>query len=194
MDKRFLSPQRGFFPQPCYIIGTMKEDDTADFALVTFITFCSVEPPMLMFTLRGSKLTRELVEKNKTFSSNLVTEAMMEMADYFGTASGYKHDKAKEAEAAYTLGKQCFVPILEDSPWVYECELSDTKNVGDGTIYIGKICGIHVSDRISDISYGKIDMQQVNPLIYAPGQYYRISEGIGKVGLSQKQEKQETGK
>jgi len=41
MGKYSLSPQRGFFPQPTYLIGTYKEDGNPNFALITWITFCS---------------------------------------------------------------------------------------------------------------------------------------------------------
>lgn len=187
MKKRPLAPQRGFFPQPVYLIGTYKADGTPNFALITFVTFCSVDPPMLMFASRGKKLTRELVEKNGAFSANLATAKMMRMADYFGNTSGYERNKCKEAGAEYASGRVLKVPVLEDSPWVYECELADMKNTGDGTIYVGKIKNILVDEDIADTSYGKIDLLSVDPLIYAPGRYYRLSAGIGSVGFSLKQ-------
>ncbi len=187
MKKHSLIPQRGFFPQPSYLIGTFKDDGTPDFALITFITFCSVNPPMLMFASRGDKLTRKLVEKNEVFSANLVTTKMMYMADYFGNTSGYKRNKCEEIGARYANGQVLNVPILEESPWVYECVLTDLKSTGDGFIYIGEIKNILVDDEIVDTSYGKIDMLSVDPLIYAPGHYYRLSSNIGSVGYSKKQ-------
>ncbi|HWP80445.1 MAG TPA: flavin reductase family protein [Candidatus Acidoferrum sp.] len=187
MRKHSLTPQREFFPQPSYLIGTFKDDSTPDFALITFITFCSVNPPMLMFASRGKKLTRELVEKNEIFSANLVTAKMMYMADYFGSTSGYEKNKCKEIGARYANGQVLNVPILEESPWVYECVLTDLKSTGDGFIYIGEIKNILADDKIMDTSYGKIDMLSVDPLIYAPGHYYRLSSHIGSVGYSKKQ-------
>lgn len=187
MKKRSLAPQRGFFPQPSYLIGTYKDDGNPNFALITFVTFCSVNPPMLMFASRGNKLTRELVEKNKVFSANLVTANMMYMADYFGNTSGYEKNKCEEIGVRYNNGQVLNVPILDESPWVYECELIEFKSAGDGFIYIGKIKNILVDDEIMDTSYGKIDMLSLDPLIYAPGHYYRLSSKVGEVGYSKKQ-------
>ncbi len=96
MQKRSLAPQRGFFPQPSYLIGTFKDDGTPNFALITWITFCSDNPPTIMFASRGKKLTRELVEKKGIFSVNLVTTKMMYMADYFGNTSGYEKNKCED--------------------------------------------------------------------------------------------------
>jgi flavin reductase (DIM6/NTAB) family NADH-FMN oxidoreductase RutF len=186
MQKNSLSPQRGFFPQPAYLIGSFKEDGTPNFALITWITFCSVKPPMLMFGSRGKKLTRELIEKNHIFSANLVTANMMYMADYFGNTSGYNSNKCEDIGVKYTTGKALDVPVLDESPWVYECKLVDIKQSGDGYIYIGEVLNIMVDGAIKDISYGKIDLCSIDPLIYAPGQYYRLSSGIGSVGYSKR--------
>lgn len=184
MSKRSIQPQRGFFPQPCYLIGTYKEDNKPNFALITFVTFCSIEPPMLMFASRGKKVTREQVEKNRMFSVNLVTTEMKDIADYFGNQSGFYADKCEVVNINCLKGKVLNVPILELSPWIYECMLVDMIQIGDGTIYIGEVKNIVVDDIISDTAYGKLDMINVDPLIYAPGGYYCLGRRIGNVGES----------
>lgn len=184
MQKYSLSPQRGFFPQPTYLIGTYKNDQTPNFALITWITFCSVDPPMLMFASRGKKLTRELVEKNGMFSANLVTTKMMYMADYFGTTSGYERNKCEDIGVKYMDGKVLNVPVLEESPWIYECKLINTIENHSGYIYIGEVKNILVAESIEDTSYGKIDLLSIDPLIYSPGQYYKLSSSVGTVGYS----------
>lgn len=186
MGKYSLSPQRGFFPQPAYLIGTYKEDGNPNFALITWITFCSVNPPMIMFASRGEKMTRELVEKNGMFSANLATSNMMLMADYFGNTSGYEKNKCEDIKVEYSRGNTLNVPVLKESPWVYECSLVDVIEKGNGFIYIGEIKNILVDEAIEDTGYGSIDMIKVDPLIYSPGQYYRITESIGTVGFSKK--------
>lgn len=188
MGKRSLQPQRGFFPQPAYLIGTYKEDGSPNFALITWITFCSVDPPMMMFASRGKKLTRELVEKNGMFSANLVTADMMFMADYFGNTSGNEKNKCEDIQAEYSRGNVLNVPVLNESPWVYECSIVDIIEKGSGYIYIGEIKNIMVDDSIEDTGYGKIDLVNLDPLIYSPGNYYRISKKIGTVGYSKKHE------
>lgn len=184
MSKRSILPQRGFFPQPSYLVGTYKEDGEPNFALITFVTFCSVDPPMLMFASRGKKATREQVERNKMFSVNLVTTEMMDIADYFGTHSGYSLDKCMVANVAFSKGEAVNAPVLDMSPWIYECELSDIIQVEGGAVYIGKVKNILVDDKIKDTDYGKIDMINVDPLIYAPGGYYKLGGRVGNVGES----------
>lgn len=184
MSKRSIPPQRGFFPQPSYLVGTYKENGKPNFALITFVTFCSIEPPMLIFASRGKKVTREQVEKNKMFSVNLVTTEMMDIADYFGTQSGFSKDKCEAVKVNCAKGEVVNAPVLDMSPWVYECILVDTIQSGDGAIYIGEVKNIVVDEKIPDTLYGKIDMINVDPLIYAPGGYYSLGRRIGNVGVS----------
>jgi len=186
MPKRSIPAQRGFFPQPAYLIGTYKDNGKPNFALVTWVTFCSADPPMIMFVFRGKKASRELVERNRVFTLNLVTTEMMGMADYFGARSGYTIDKCKEVKANYSNGRAVNAPILDMSPWVYECQLADTKQVGDSTIYIGEIMVTTVDDKIKSTAYGKVDLLDIDPVIYAPGGYYKLDGRIGNVGEVQK--------
>lgn len=141
---------------------------------------------MLMFASRGKKLTRELVEKKGIFSANLVTTKMMYMADYFGNTSGYEKNKCEDIGVKYTNGTVLNVPVLQESPWIYECLLVDKIVQGSGYIYVGEIKNILVDETIENTAYGKIDMVSVDPLIYAPGQYYKVAAGIGSVGYSKK--------
>lgn len=184
MEKYSLAPQRGFFPQPSYLIGTFKDNGDPNFALITWVTFCSADPPRLMFASSGKKITRELLEKNKVFSANLVTTEMMFLADYFGMNSGYSANKVSDIGAEFSRGEVLPVPILNLSPWVYECRLMDIVPQGNGDIYIGEVKNIQVDKKIQDISYGRINMMDIDPLIYAPGNYYKLSESIGRVGFS----------
>ncbi|HYF82998.1 MAG TPA: flavin reductase family protein [Clostridia bacterium] len=184
MAKRSIPPQRGFFPQPSYLIGTYKEEDKPNFALITWVTFCSVEPPMLMFASRGKKITREQVEKNRMFSVNLVTTEMIDIADYFGTQSGFSINKCDAINVTCSKGEVVNAPVLDMSPWVYECMLVDMIQVGSGAIYIGEVKNIVVDEKITDTAYGKIDMINVDPLIYSPGGYYNLGRRVGNVGES----------
>lgn len=113
------------------------------------------------------------------------------MADYFGNTSGYEKNKCEDIQAEYSKGAILNVPALKESPWVYECSLVDIIAKGGGYIYIGEIKNILVDEVIEDTEYGKIDMIHLDPLIYAPGQYYKITESIGKVGYSKKIEPSE---
>ncbi|TGA96268.1 hypothetical protein E4665_15950 [Sporolactobacillus shoreae] len=86
--------------------------------------------------------------------------------------------------AICTNGSVLDVPILEKSPWVYECSLVKTVPQDHCCIYISEIKNIQVDNVIEDTTYGKIDLNAIDPLIYAPGNYYKLGTKIGSVGYS----------
>ncbi|MCL5038230.1 MAG: flavin reductase family protein [Firmicutes bacterium] len=188
MPKRSIPPQRGFFPQPVYLMGCFLENGKPNFTLVTWTTFCSAEPPMLMFTSGNARRKRTAMRILETglFSANLVTTPMVEVADYCGNASGYKTDKCLDTGLSWSRGAVLDVPILDDSPWVFECSVTKTTDIGNGTVYFGEIRNILVDQRLTDSSYGKIDLLSVNPAIYSPTSYYSVGARIYTVGDSLK--------
>jgi flavin reductase (DIM6/NTAB) family NADH-FMN oxidoreductase RutF len=109
---------------------------------------------------------------------------MMDIADYFGIQSGYSTDKCEVTNVCYSKGETLNVPVIDKSPWVYECELYKSIEIGEGAIYIGEIKNILVDEKIPDTAYGKIDMINIDPLIYSPGGYYSLGKKVGNVGDS----------
>lgn len=105
---------------------------------------------------------------------------MLEIADFYGLHSGYDVDKAKELDLRYCVGKNLHVPILEKSPWVYECELDEILKKKDSCICTSFIRCIWVDRKIPDHSYSRLNLETIKPLIYSPGGYYG---GIRKIGL-----------
>ena len=186
MNKKSIEPQRGFFPQPVYLIGTYKDNNEANFALVTWVTFASVNPPQLMISLRGNKKTKESIMLRKEFTAHLVNESLLDFADFSAMHSGRDIDKCKVYNIIQTKAKTVNAPLLEDSPWIFECRVNKVIDNNDVSVIIADILNIQIDESIKDYSYGNIDLEMVNPIIYAPGYYYKIGSKKHKVGFIKK--------
>lgn len=182
MARRSIAPQRGFFPQPAYVIGAFRDDGEPNFTLITWITFCSVSPPTVMFASRGEKMTPTLVVKTRAFSANLVTTGMVQMADYFGNTSGYQTSKCADTGVAWSRGSVLDVPVLDDSPWVFECALVNTVHQSGSRVFFGEVKNILIDHRVPDPTYGKVDMGLLDPVVYAPVHYYAVGHRVATVG------------
>ncbi|MCL5046021.1 MAG: flavin reductase family protein [Actinobacteria bacterium] len=154
--------------------------------MVTWTTFCSTQPPTLMFASRNvrNKRTSSRILETGAFSANLVTTSMAERADYCGNTSGYKTDKCADTGLSWARGAVLDVPVLADSPWIFECQVIKTVDIGDGVVYFGEVRNILVDERIPDASYGKVDLLAVDPVIYSPTSYYSVGSRILEVGDS----------
>ena len=181
MKHKMLKPQQGFFPQPIYLIGTINEARKVNFAPVSWITSCSGEPPGIMIAMTKKMLTCENIIKTKMFSANLTTRDMRQLVDYCGSVSGYDHDKTNYKGSLHYLNPQSGIPVLSDSPWVYECEVTQTIELQTSMVFLSKITNINVDNSIEFTEYGNIDLKQIDPLIYSPSQYFALGEYLGAV-------------
>lgn len=181
MNHKILEPQQGFFPQPIYMIGTVDESEKINFAPVSWLTSYSGDPPGIMVAMTKRMMTCENIINTKKFSANLATKNMREMIDYCGSISGYDCDKVDNKKVPHYLSSKVGVPILTSSPWVFECEVTQTLKFQSTILFLSTVISIYADASIKSTNYGEIDLKQLNPLIYSPSQYFALGEYLGQV-------------
>ena len=131
-------PSNACCPQAFYLYGTYREDGKPNFGLFCWFGFCLDGELGVMACIGGEKLTKDRIRATGRFSANLVTEELLPLANYWGNKSGYDPDKMR-VDAAISRGRVLDVPILDESPWSFELEVSRTVRLDDSEIYICKI-------------------------------------------------------
>jgi len=114
----------------------------------------------------------------------MVSEDLVKFADFCGLHTGDTIDKMEHWDLTINQGELLDVPIIDISPFAYECEFIDTFRTGDGIIYISEIKNIQIDSSIKETDHGKIDLMDLKPIIYAPSKYYALKMALGNVGLS----------
>ena len=73
--------------QPAFIIGTINEDGTHNFAPITWVSVTNEKDNdyLLVVSMFGTKTTKQNVIRTGKLSVNLVSTDMLELMDYFGT-------------------------------------------------------------------------------------------------------------
>lgn len=168
--------------QPAFIIGTVNEDGTDNFAPITWVSaICEKgDDYLLVISMFGTKTTKQNVLRTGRLSVNLVSRDMLSLMDYFGTR--HARDGRKDA-VSYGVSRdvKLDVPVLDESRFVYECETVKTVQTGDSTTFFCKILNVQCDQNaIPDDAYG-IDLTKLDPVIYS-GQYHSIGELLGKIG------------
>ena len=153
-------------PRPLYVFGTYKEDGTPDFGLFCWFSYAWTDGLAAMACLGENKLTLDRIRATKAFSANLVTEAMLPLADYFGSVSGYDPDKMS-VPVKWEKGQALDVPILTDCPVSYELAVRDlTELNGEGSTLI--LCDIRntlVDPMLADESLSTAErLGRMNPV------------------------------
>ena len=128
----------------------------------------------------GTKMTKQNVQRTGMFSANLVSTNMLPLMDYFGS----RHAKdGKKDGMAYSVsrGEVLDVPVLDQSRWIYECEVSRTMETGNSTTFFCPIRNIQIDERLVCRDPFDVDLTVLDPVIYS-GKYHSLGKLLGSIG------------
>lgn len=149
MNKISMPISNDFCPQTMFLYGTYKEDGTPNFGLFSWFSYCWDGELCVMACIGGEKLTKDRIRSTGIFSANLVSEALLPLADYYGNIEGYDPHKM-EVMAETMPGQALNVPVLKDSPWSFELEVKKTLSLDDSDIFVCKIKNIMADESLKD--------------------------------------------
>lgn len=182
IKRRNAEPVYSLCVQPSFIIGTNNEDGTANFAPITWVSVTQEEDSgyLLVISMFGTKMTKQNILRSGIFSANLVSKDMLPLMDYFGS----RHAKdGKKDGMAYSVsrGEVLDVPVLDQSRWIYECEVSRTMETGNSTTFFCPIRNIQIDERLVCRDPFDVDLTVLDPVIYS-GKYHSLGKLLGCIG------------
>ena len=182
MKRRSVNPVYSMCVQPAFIIGTNNEDGSHNFAPITWVSVTHEEGDgyLLVISMFGTKRTKQNVIRTGQFSANLVKTKILPLMDYFGTKHA-KDGKKNDIPYSVSRGKVVDVPTLDESPWVYECEVARSVETGDSTTFFCHIKNIQIDERLSPRDIFDIDLTALDPVIYS-GKYHSLGKMLGEIG------------
>ena len=104
---------------------------------------------------------------------------MLPLMDYFRA----KHAKDGKNDVVYGVSRGAVldVPTLDESPWVYECEVLKSVETGDSTTFFCLIKNIQMDEKLSPKDIFDIDLTVLDPVVYS-GRYHSLGKMLGKIG------------
>lgn len=137
-------------------VVSSKKGNKINGLTVAWMTQVSYQPPLVAVSIGKTRYTHEMIESSKIFAVSILHERQLEVAKLFGLHSGRSMDKF--SQIAYET-KVSGAPILRDCLAYLDCEVESSLQVGDHTIFVGKILDAGVKkDR--------------KPLVYSPSDYW----------------------
>lgn len=172
MKKISIDITKTFIPHPMqlFIIGTIGNDFVPNLGVFSWINFCWDEELSIILCLDGEKLTKKRILENKIFSLNMVTE---EMLPYINKLIKEKGNKLIYEKNLLEQGKVLNVPILKNSPLIYELEMKKTIKFNGSVIFICKIRNTLVANNLI-VEKGKYNFKNNSPILVALNDYYKL--------------------
>ena len=185
MNKVSLPVSNAFCPQCLFLYGTYKDDNTPNYGLFCWATYCADEALKFVACIGEDKLTRDRIKATGVFSASVVNKPLLLYADFFGNNSGYVVDKSKVIESI--KGMVLNVPIPKDSVWSFELEVDKTlylDNEEKSEIYICNFKNVLADERLADESLSFEDRLRIaQPLTTMSARYFSVNENpVGQWG------------
>ncbi|MHC4469777.1 MAG: flavin reductase family protein [Planctomycetota bacterium] len=185
--KKSIGAQTILYPHPVLIVGTYKEDGSANIAAVSWGGICCSRPPCVAVALRAATQTHGNIRRTKAFTVGIPSVDQWREADYSGTVSGRDEDKFAGAGLTAVKSELVDAPWVEEFPMSLECRLKETHEIGLHTQFIGEILDMKADEEVLGEN-GFPDIEKVRPVCYATGnrRYYGIGEGLGEAFTNRK--------
>ena len=178
--KKNLGVQQAVYPMPVLMVAAYDENGKVNVMNAAWGMICAMDK-IALFIDEDHKTTQNLL-KAKAFTVALADQAHMDVADFFGIASGNKMpDKFERTGYHAVKSEHVNAPIVEEFPVVMECELAEVVNTENMYAIVGKIVNVAAEEAVLD-EKGKVDPAKLNALIFDPFRqgYYVCGGQAGK--------------
>ncbi len=178
--KKDLGLVQAVYPMPVLMVAAYDENEKVNVMNVAWGQICD-DDKIILFIGEGKK-TWLNIKASKAFTVSLADEAHVDVADFFGIASGNKIDDKFE-RTGYHAGKsdKVHAPVIEEFPVVMECELLEFLKTEYVSGIVGKIVNVKAEENVLSEN-GKIDPLKLKALTFDQFQhgYYTTGEKIAK--------------
>ena len=174
--KKNLGVVQAVYPMPVLIVAAYDENGKVNAMNAAWGMICNADR-IALFIDEDHKTTQNIL-KSRAFTVSLADRAHMDVADFFGIATGNKMEDKFE-RTGYHAVKSAFVnaPIINELPLTLECELLD---VIEGSLYLGEIKNVSMDENILGED-GELDLTKFVPITYDPIHhgYYPLGQRVG---------------
>lgn len=151
------------------LVTTRGKDGKANVLAVAWIMPVSVDPPYLAMSLRPQRYSYKLLMETGEFVVNIPTFQLAKQVVFCGRKSGRDHDKFKETKLKRRKAKNVSPPVIKECVAHLECKLERTIELGDHTLFVGKVISARASEECFDKSY---DLKKFQPLLHLRGNIF----------------------
>lgn len=178
--KKSLGVLPALYPMPVLMIGTYDENKKVDVMNAAWGQICDTDK--ILLSLTETHKTVANIKTSKAFTVALADLKHMDVADYFGIASGNKvEDKFERTGYHATPSSLVNAPIIEEFPLVMECELAEIIETDNVYAIVGKIVDVKANEEVLSEN-GKVDPLKLEAIMFDQFQngYYITDKKVGQ--------------
>lgn len=149
-DERFagLRQALGQFATGVTIVTTLGADNEPVGITANSFSSVSLEPPLVLWSLSTTALSRPAFENATYFGVHVLTAAQEELSERFGSRGRNKFAGLKWAPGPGS------VPLLEEYAARFQCRMANRYPVGDHIVFVGEVLRFDKSDKRPLVFHG----------------------------------------
>jgi flavin reductase (DIM6/NTAB) family NADH-FMN oxidoreductase RutF len=179
--KRSMGARALVYPTPIFVVGTYDKSGKPNIMTAAWGGICCSSPPCVAVSIRKPRHTYENIKIHEAFTVSIPSEKYVREVDYVGTVSGKNTDKFKDTGLSPVKSDVVNAPYVKEFPFVLECKLRHTIELGIHTQFVGEILDMKAEEDVLDAD-GIPDIEKAKPFLYAPEcmAYYGVGKYLGK--------------
>ncbi len=169
-------------PLPAVMVscGTMEK---ANIITVAWTGIVSTNPPRAYISVRPTRHSYNIIKESGEFVINLTPRHLCETCDWCGIVTGRCVDKVAKCGFTPEESENVAAPRLAQSPLSLECRVFDVIPLGSHDMFLCDILSVAVDESLIDEN-GKLCLERAELVAFAHGEYYALSDVLGKFGFS----------
>lgn len=179
--KKSIGPRSLAYPTPVFVIGTYDKAGKPNVMTASWAGICCSHPPCMAVSLRKATYSYGNIVERKAFTISIPSDTYLREADYFGMVSGKGIDKFMTSGLTPVKSEKVDAPYVGEFPFVLECRLLHTIEIGLHTQFIGEVMDIKADESVLGEN-GIPDIKKIQPVLYSPDTrtYYGVGQYLGK--------------
>ena len=178
--KKDLGIVDAIYPMPVLMVAAYDENGKVNVMNAAWGQIAD-DDKVIIFIGEGKNTWLNILA-SKAFTVALADEKHMDVADFFGIASGNKIDDKFERTGYHAVrSDKVNAPIIEEFPVVMECELLEHLKDEYVSAIVGRIVNVKADEEVLD-EKGKVDVTKTRALIFDQFRsgYYVTGEKVGQ--------------
>jgi flavin reductase (DIM6/NTAB) family NADH-FMN oxidoreductase RutF len=178
--KKSIGAQSLVYPAPVFVVGTYDLEEKPNVMTAAWGGICCSVPPCVAVSIREATYSYRNILDRKAFTISIPSEKYVKEADYFGMVSGKNVDKFSATGLTPAKSEVVDAPYVNEFPFVLECQLLRSVEIGGHTQFIGEIKDTKVDEDI--IKNDEPLIEKITPLIFALDNmsYYGVGKYVAK--------------
>ena len=178
--KKDLGIVPAVYPMPVLMVAAYDEHGRVNVMNAAWGMICDMDK-IALFIGEGHKTTQNIL-KTKAFTVSIADRDHMDVADYFGIATGNKTpDKFERTGYHAVRSSRVNAPVIDEFPVAMECELAEVVETETMYCIVGRIVNVAAEESVLSEN-GKVNPSKLNALIFDQFQngYYVMGEQVGR--------------